>query len=272
MVCNGHYTTPRIPPLDGIDQFQGRVWHSRNYRTPEPFHGRRVALWGTSASGADIALELSTVARVLWCGNAFAGTMPGKSSRKGISVYPSPISISPDGRLCFGEAEADDAIDDFVFCTGYHYDFPFLGDNIVRVDDNWVNPLYQHLIPPAHPTLAFIGIPSLIVPFPLFEMQAKWFRALLDGRVELPDRATLMADVAAERDERLAAGVPQRHLHKLGEAQTGYYNLLASQCGEPPLPPWFGEIAQAAQAARIADPAGFRDRDFPAPGPSRIVR
>ncbi len=271
MVCNGHYARPRVPELAGIDAFPGRIWHSHNYRTPERFAGRRVALWGTSASGADISLELSKVADVIWCGNAFADVEPGRTIRGNIRVYPSPRAVTPDGRLQFDHGSASEAVDDFMFCTGYRYDFPFLSDDIVRVDDNWVNPLYQQIVPPAHPTLAFIGIPFLIVPFPLFEMQARWFGALIDGRVSLPPTDEMQAAVAAEREAKRALGWPQRHMHKLGEAQTDYYNLLAGQCGEPALPEWFGTIANDAQQARIEDPEGFRDRPFPAPGPTKVL-
>ena len=66
-------------------------------------------------------------------------------------------------------------IDTFMFCTGYHYDFPFISDEIIGVDDNWVNPLYLDIVLPRDNTLGFIGLPYLIVPFPMFEIQAKWF-------------------------------------------------------------------------------------------------
>lgn len=271
MVCNGHYAHPRVPELPGIDDFPGDIWHSHNYRTPERFAGRCIALWGTSASGADISLELSKVADVIWCGNAFADTEPGRTIRGKIRVYPSPRAVTSDGRLLFDDGLTSDVIDDFMFCTGYRYDFPFLSDEIVRVDDNWVHPLYQQIVPPAHPTLAFIGIPFLIVPFPLFEMQARWFGALLEGQVDLPPHDDMQAAVATEREAKRALGWPQRHMHKLGEAQADYYNLLAGQCGQPPLPEWFGAIANDAQQARIEDPEGFRDRAFPAPGPTKVL-
>lgn len=269
-VCNGHYAKPRVPPLPGIDAFEGKVWHSHNYRRPEPFAGRRVAVWGTSASGADISLELSMVADVVWCGNAFADMEPGRRIRD-TRAYPSPVAISPDGRLEFAGGRSAPPVDDFLFCTGYEYSFPFLDEAIVAVDDNRVHPLFQQIIPPAYPTLAFIGIPFLIVPFPLFEMQAKWFAAMLEGRVALPDEQAMRDQTDQDYEKKRAAGWLNRHMHKLGDAQTDYYNLLAAQCGEPPLPDWFGQIASAAQQARFDDPSGFRDRPFPAPGPTKVL-
>lgn len=270
-ICNGHYSRPRVPSLPGIGHFHGRVSHSHNYRDPEPFRHKTVALWGTAASGADISIEIARVAsKVFWCGNAFARSQAGSLLPTGGAIaYPSPTHFDAAGRLCFeGDHSLD--IDDFMFCTGYRYDFPFLSDDIVRVDDNWVHPLYLDLLSPDHPTLAFVGLPYLIVPFPLFEMQARWFARVLQGRVPLPERQDMHAAIEAHRQEMMSGGIRQRHFHKLGERQTTYYNLLAAQCGEPPLPAWFSELATEAQQSRLADPAGFRDKPLSSRGPTRI--
>ena len=41
----------------------------------------------------------------------------------------------------------------------------------MTVENNIVKPLYKHLIHTTFPTMAFIGIPFQIVPFPLFDVQ-----------------------------------------------------------------------------------------------------
>lgn len=40
------------------------------------------------------------------------------------------------------------------------------GADVVTVQDNMVYPLYKHIFPPSHPTVAFIGLPAKIIPFP----------------------------------------------------------------------------------------------------------
>ncbi len=270
-LCSGHYSKPRMPHLDQIRKFRGVLVHSHHYRRPAPFRGRRVAVWGSGASGADIALEISAVADdVAWCGEPFAGRSPGTRLPTGIAVYPSPTGFDDTGRLRFADG-ATIAIDDFIFCTGYQYHFPFLEKGLVTVDDNWVNPLYLDIIPPAHPTLAFIGIPFLIVPFPIFQLQARWFCAMLDGRVTLPTPESMAAMIEVECAGLRQHGVRQRHFHKLGERQTAYYDLLASQCGEPPLPAWFATLGREAQAARRADPTGFRGTTLRVEGPTVVA-
>lgn len=39
LVCTGHFSAPRIPRVDGINEFRGKIVPSRDYRTPEPFRG-----------------------------------------------------------------------------------------------------------------------------------------------------------------------------------------------------------------------------------------
>ena len=122
-----------------------------------------------------------------------------------------------------------------------------------------MNPLYQDLVVPAYPTLAFIGLPYLIVPFPLFEIQARWFARWLAGQFNLPEQAQMEADQQAHAQSLRDAGVKTRHFHKLAEKKTDYFNQLSAQCGEPPLAQWFSNLTLLAQQARLASPDTFRD-------------
>lgn len=51
LVCNGHYTEPRLPDIPGAEQFPGLLMHSHNYRRPDGFKGQHVAVIGGSFSG-----------------------------------------------------------------------------------------------------------------------------------------------------------------------------------------------------------------------------
>jgi len=62
VVCNGHYSAPRCPEVQGSDVFPGQVMHSHNYRHNEAFKGQIVVLVGASASGEDICREIAEVA------------------------------------------------------------------------------------------------------------------------------------------------------------------------------------------------------------------
>ena len=46
----------------GIDTFEGKYFHSWDYKGPEDMHGKRVVVIGIGNSGGDIATEGSRVA------------------------------------------------------------------------------------------------------------------------------------------------------------------------------------------------------------------
>ncbi|XP_012695014.1 flavin-containing monooxygenase 5-like [Clupea harengus] len=68
MVCTGHHCHPRLPLSDfpGIDTFKGKYFHSRDYKTPEEWRGKRAVVIGIGNSGGDIAVELSRMAKQLF--------------------------------------------------------------------------------------------------------------------------------------------------------------------------------------------------------------
>jgi hypothetical protein len=251
-VCSGHFSKPRVPALPGMSQFGGMQLHSHNYRRPEDYAGQVVAVLGVGASGADIVQEISRHAEhILWCG------FPDIDEQSGVvRRLPLPEKVTSNG-LSF--ASLNVRVDTLVYCTGYHYDLPFLGSDLLEITDNHVAPLYRDILPPAWPTLGLIGLPFLVVPFPLYAMQASWFAATLDGKVKLPDASEMLLATVSEANLLLESGVKRRHLHRLGDRQEAYYNVLARECGEPELGPEFGELAKAAQAARQRNPASFRD-------------
>ncbi len=264
IVCNGHYARPRIPALAGIENFKGQLLHSHNYRAPDAMKGKRVALWGTSASGFDISDEIDKVAaHTYWCGNAFTEATSFGPTK---TAYPSPSGFTASGKLIVGGEKLD--IDSFMYCTGYHYDFPFISGEIIGVDDNWVNPLYRDILTPSDNTLGFIGLPYLLIPFPMFEMQAKWFIKQLVSEFTLNDIATRALEVREKSENFQRAGTKKRHYHRLGDQQFEYYNLLAEQCGQPTVPEWFKQTWSDAQRARKADPINFRDISLPSRGPT----
>lgn len=63
--------------------------------------------------------------------------------------------------------------DVLLLCTGYNFRYPFLDGAQLGLDvqDHLVSPLYRFLIPPAFPSLFFIGVCKIICPFPHFHCQ-----------------------------------------------------------------------------------------------------
>jgi hypothetical protein len=100
-------------------------------------------------------------------------------------------------RFVDGSAEPVDAI---VWCTGYQVAFPFFDEDFLPVRDNYL-PLWMHTMAPGIPNLFFVGLyqplGSIMQPA---ELQAKLIAAYLCGEVELPDVATMRAEIERERE------------------------------------------------------------------------
>ncbi|KAM4629265.1 LOW QUALITY PROTEIN: uncharacterized protein ACJ7VT_001609 [Polymixia lowei] len=68
IVCTGHFTQPHLPLEDfpGIESFEGRYFHSWEYRSAESLQGKRVVVIGMGNSGGDIAVDISRVAEKVY--------------------------------------------------------------------------------------------------------------------------------------------------------------------------------------------------------------
>lgn len=67
VVSNGHYSVPFIPAVTGIEAFNAAypnlITHSKIYRSPEGFTGKKVIIVGSGASGLDIGTQISFVSQ-----------------------------------------------------------------------------------------------------------------------------------------------------------------------------------------------------------------
>ncbi|KAG6685308.1 hypothetical protein I3842_12G105500 [Carya illinoinensis] len=222
VVCNGHLTEPRIALIPGMNEWPGKQMHSHNYRVPEPFRDQVVVLIGSSASAVDISRDIAGVAKEVHIaartvGDETLGKQPGYDN---MWLHPMIGSVSGDGTVYFQDGSLVLA-DVILHCTGYKYDFPFLETNgIVTVDDNRVGPLYKHVFPPAlAPWLSFVGLPTKVITFTMFELQSKWIAGVLSNQSMLPSQEEMMEDVKALYSSLEAAGTPKQYTHCMGISQ-----------------------------------------------------
>ena len=79
---------------------------------------------------------------------------------------------------------------------------------------------------------SFVGIPWRVVPFPQFELQAKWISRVLSGRATLPPEEEMERSIASFYADLVARGLPVRYTHYQGDDQWKYNDAIASFCGE----------------------------------------
>ncbi|RXH97316.1 hypothetical protein DVH24_035984 [Malus domestica] len=262
VVCNGHFTEPRLPQFTGINTWKGKQFHSHNYRHPEPFRDQVVILIGSSASAVDISREIAGVAKEVHIASRSVAdeTLQKQPGYDNMWLHSMIENAHDDGSVVFKDGSVVLA-DTILHCTGYKYHFPFLETNgTVTVDDNRVGPLYKHVLPPASaPSLSFVGIPWKVVPFPLFEFQSKWIAGLLSNRIALPSKEEMMEDVKAFYSLLEASGTPKRYTHNLGGCQFEYDDWIAAQCGCPVSEEWRKQMYSEVSKNKCARPETYRD-------------
>uniref|UniRef100_A0A673MY53 Flavin-containing monooxygenase n=1 Tax=Sinocyclocheilus rhinocerous TaxID=307959 RepID=A0A673MY53_9TELE len=86
MVCTGHHCHPHLPLQDfpGIDTFKGKIFHSRDYKNPEEWRGKRVVVIGIGNSGGDIAVELSRMAKQVYLSTRKGSWILNRVGDKGV--------------------------------------------------------------------------------------------------------------------------------------------------------------------------------------------
>ena len=165
-------------------------------------------------------------------------------------------------------------VDELLFCTGYTYRFPFLegGNNtlgagpaapVVSVRDNTVYPLYRHMLPPAAPSIAFIGLPAKVIPFPQFEVQSRYVSQVWAGNVTLPAAAAMLREIEEEVEHKRRAGVPRKYFHVQGGAMFAYNDALSAESGGPMTPPWRVMMHNACSRNKRTHPEEYRDMPLP---------
>ncbi|CAM0871205.1 unnamed protein product [Alopecurus aequalis] len=244
LVCNGHLNEPRLADIAGIEGWPGKQMHSHSYRVPDSFHGQVVVVIGYAPSGHEISREIAGVAKEVHVARRSPATSETQSTaRANLWLHPMIEHAEEDGSVVFQDGCRVKA-DVILHCTGYKYNFPFLGDDAgISFDDNRVGPLYQHVFPPHFaPHISFIGLHVKNLLFLLFQLQSNWVAGVLSGRIELPPQEEMMKHVADFYLEMEAGGCPKRNTHSLGACTYEYEDWVADQCGQERIEEWRKEM------------------------------
>ncbi|XP_072037198.1 uncharacterized protein [Amphiura filiformis] len=235
IVCNGHYSVPKIPKLKGQDTFTGTILHSHNYRKPEDFKDSTVVCLGASVSGQDIVLDMHPHVKMVFLSH-WGETLPSEFPAN-VAQVPA-IDYLSGNKVIFTDGQTYE-VDTVLLCTGYEFNFSFLAKEcrVTVSEDQIVSPLFKHLIHAEYPSLSFIGLPTRNLSFPQFSLQARLIIAILEGSFKLPSKEEIEVDNESDLQRRLDLGWPRRYAHILGQFQWEYYNQIAQLAGIPPLKP-----------------------------------
>ncbi|TLD21180.1 hypothetical protein PspLS_08834 [Pyricularia sp. CBS 133598] len=192
VVASGHYSTTYMPRIPNIEDFHKAhpavITHSKTYRSPNIYSGKKVIVVGNSASGVDIAAQIQRVAGQVFL-SVREPTASDSLAHIGAEETP-PISefLVKEKGVRFEDGRVEKGIDAVVFCTGYLFAFPFLEslDTPLLTDGRRVHGLYKDFLHIKHPTLVFPGLPIKVIPFPFSESQAAIYARLWANVLPLP--------------------------------------------------------------------------------------
>lgn len=230
IVASGHFNVPYTPDVPGIEDwnqtYPGTISHSKFYRKPESYAGKKVVVVGNSASGVDIGAQIQQVCKwpllMSTKSESFLGsdTSPAKCDKPPIAEYQ-----TRDRSIRFEDGSTESNVDAVLYCTGYFYSFPFLDglDPPIIGTGERVEKLYQHIFYRPHPSLVFPVLNQKVIPFPLAEAQAAVIARVFSGRLTLPSED----DMEAWEDEVKREMGDGREFHVLKfPRDAGYINIL----------------------------------------------
>ncbi|ERT02088.1 hypothetical protein HMPREF1624_00385 [Sporothrix schenckii ATCC 58251] len=206
LVAQGHYDITYVPAIANIEAFDeaypGTLTHSKRYRNPAPFRGKKVIVVGSSASGLDISTQIKTVTKELYMSVRTPVISDLFKKLTGAEEVP-PIQeflVEERGvRLTDGRVLRD--IDAVIFGTGYLFSLPFLqqakpteaeaqdtvnGLGAMLSNGRRIHRLYDDMFHIDHPTLAFLCLPMMVVPYSLTQAQAAVVSRVWANTLDLP--------------------------------------------------------------------------------------
>lgn len=216
---------------------------------------------GGSASGRDIAVEISKCAEDVILSHR--GERGLCELPKNVKEHPSIKMIDDDGSMVLMDDQRYH-VDALLFCTGYLYDFPFLDESCgIRVEQNRVSPLYKQIFNVRKPSMAFIGVPSIVCPFHLFSMQARWILNVLDGTTKLPSEEDMLKDSEEEFQNSLQAGIPEKYFHRFDKGSNLDYFKVLSRVGRvTPIKTVLEKMFLKVKKERDQNLLSYRDKEY----------
>ena len=256
--------------VPGIENFpKDKLIHSHSYRDPKLYQDQVVLVVGAGSSGKDIILDVATEAAHVILSNRKAPLgcpLPTNVEQFGEveKVLTSGVILFKDGRML--------SPDTIIMCNGYDFSFPFLDNSCgLSVNNRMIYPLYKHVFNATNPSMAFIGVNITVLPFPYFDLQARWVFSVWAGFRKLPSSEEMVSICDQEWAKQEVAGIPKRYAHRLAGVQWDYYREVALLGANQPLDHVIQDLYTIIYQYRAIDLIGYKDYMFAVTGHSSFV-
>ena len=231
IVSTGVFGPPFLPDIPGIDQFQGRVLHSKDVKHIAEFKDQRVLLIGASLSGEDLAVLAIKFGSSKVC-------LSYKYRPTGIK-WPAAIEERPiveefQGNVALFADGSEFEADVVVFCTGYQLGLHFLSDEL-RVKSRMLfypEGLYKGILSVngGNNKPMFVGLQYNLYSFNLFEAQAVLACRHIMGKITLPPEREIIQEVV-RMEEKVKEASKDHDFQKVSEFMARYFENMIKTVG-----------------------------------------
>ncbi|PWY91587.1 FAD/NAD(P)-binding domain-containing protein [Aspergillus sclerotioniger CBS 115572] len=238
VVASGHFSVPYVPAIPGLAEFIQKypenVLHTKQYRGPERYHGKKVVTVGASVSAADTAVSLIGSAQspiysvVRGRYNPYFGDWAFR--HPSIKRQPSIARISSENgerTVYFEDGTSVSDVDYIILGTGFTWTLPYLPDIPTR--NNRVPDLYLHVFHQNDPSLVFVGGVGAGLTFKIFEWQAVAAARVLAGKAQLPS----VEEQRKWEQDRIAVKGDGPAFTTINPDFPEYFETLRQLAGEP---------------------------------------
>lgn len=261
VVASGHFSVPNVPSYPGFEQFPGRILHSHDFRDSQEFTGKDLLVVGGSYSAEDIALQVKKY-------GARSVTISYRSAAMGFG-WPDGIEELPQlervqGRTVHFTDGSTRDVDAIILCTGYKHHFPFVASSLRLETRNVLYPpnLYKGVVWADNPRLMYLSMQDQFYTFTMFDAEAWYARDVVLGRISLPDRASMLADVATWQAREQALADPMEQI----DFQADHIEDLLSEVDYPAFDMTLTrEHFKEWEHHKVESITGYRDRGFSSP-------
>ena len=196
VVASGHFSTPNVPHFEGFSTFNGRVLHAHDFRDALEFKDKDILIIGTSYSAEDIGSQC-------WKYGCKSVTVSHRTAPMGYK-WPDnwkevPLLQKVEKNTCTFKDGSTADVDAIILCTGYLHHFPFMAEGLkLRTANRLATAdLYKGVVWVDNPALFYLGMQDQWFTFNMFDAQAWYVRDVIMGRIDVPDRDAMVADVEA---------------------------------------------------------------------------
>ncbi|EEY17206.1 thiol-specific monooxygenase [Verticillium alfalfae VaMs.102] len=241
IVASGHYNIPWVPDIPGLVDFDvkfpGKILHSKHFRGPASFAGKRVVIVGGSISSHEVLHEILPKAKK----PVFAALRGDPVPAFGWAPFTHPHIVvkneitrfdSETGTLFFADGSYLNDVDHVIFGTGYAFSLPFLPDIQARIKqaNRRLPGVFQHTFSIGDPSLSFVGMLGGGFTFRVYEWQAVAVARLLAGRARpLPSRS----DQLEWEQRRVAELKGGKNYYSIASDYEGFFEYLRYIAGDP---------------------------------------